>query len=247
MTRQPEGFFRGAPAAARWLPLAAAILAVASCAAGVSNNSTHSLTTTAETTTSFAAVPSAGSGGVVPIASPQTLLAAWDAALTASNTPPLVVTAPLDGQIGSSENSVGDNNKQALLSGQVRPGTDVAAQPRPADQTITWANGQHRTMPAITAASAVAALVADGANGGCAGCKPATALTLHDPKLTHQRISTAAGFATIPVWSFAVNGSKVRVTAAAIPRSSLVQPVIAGQTWTSGTPPSLRTSPATVR
>lgn len=175
------------------------------------------------------ASPSADPGGVVPVASPQTVLAAWDAALTASGTPPLVITAPLEGQIGSWEGPIGENNKSALLSGQVRAGTDVAAQPRPANQTITWANGERRTFPVTTATAAIAVLVGDGANGGCSGCKPVTALTLEDPKLIHQRMSTAAGPATIPVWSFAVNGSKVRVTVAAISRSSLVHPVLPGQ------------------
>lgn len=176
----PAGSVRGAPALLGRRPLAA-ILAVAGCAAGVSNNSTQPSTTTAETTTASAAVTSAGSGEVVPVASPQTVLAVWDAALTASTTPPLVITAPLNGQIGSWEGPIGGNNKQALLGGQVRPGSDVTAQPRPAEQTITWANGQHRTIPAIPAAAAIAALVADGANSSCGGCDPATALTLHDP------------------------------------------------------------------
>ena len=53
MRRQPRVLVRDAPAAARWLPLAAAILAVASCATSVTNHSTHSLTTRAETTASF--------------------------------------------------------------------------------------------------------------------------------------------------------------------------------------------------
>ena len=207
MTRPPRGSVRGAPAAAGWVSLAA-ILAVAGCAAGVSNVSTHSSTTTEEMTTSSAAVTSAGSGEVVSVASPQTVLASWDAALTASSTPPLVITAPLDGQIGSWEGPIGGNNKQALIGGQVRPASDVTAQPRPAEQTITWANGQHRTIPAITAAAAVAALVADGSNSSCGGCDPVTALTLHDPQLMHQPISTAAAPATIPVWSFAVNGQQ---------------------------------------
>ena len=206
------------------------IVAVAGCAAGASTDSTHSSATTAETTTLSTAVTSAGPGGVVPVASPQTVLAVWDAALNSSSTPSLVITAPLDGQIGSWEGPIGGNNKLALLGGQVRPGSDVAAQPRPAQRTITWANGQHRTIPTITATSAVAALVADGANSSCGGCGPITALTLHDPKLTQQRIATAAGPATIPVWSFAVDGSTVRVTAAAIPRSLVLHPVLPGQT-----------------
>jgi len=52
MTRQPSGLIRAAPAAARWLTLAAALLAVASCAASVSNNSLNSSTTTEAMTVS---------------------------------------------------------------------------------------------------------------------------------------------------------------------------------------------------
>lgn len=65
---------------------------------------------------------------------------------------------------------------------------------------------------------------------GC-GCEPVRALTLVHPTLIHQPISTATGPATIPVWSFAVAGSAVRVTASAIPRSLLVEPAIAGQSF----------------
>lgn len=46
MTRQRRRFIRGAPAAARCLTLAAALLAVASCAPSVDNNSPNSSTTT---------------------------------------------------------------------------------------------------------------------------------------------------------------------------------------------------------
>lgn len=49
-------------------------------------------------------------------------------------------------------------------------------------------------------------------------------------QLIQQRLSTTAGPAAIPVWSFAVTGSKVRVTVVAVPSSLLVRPVLPGAT-----------------
>jgi len=63
----------------------------------------------------------------------------------------------------------------------------------------------------LSAAQAVRSLaeLGPGKSGSCGECRP---LILGSPRLITVKVGTATGPATAPAWSFAVRGSKVRVT-----------------------------------
>ena len=141
----------------------------------------------------------------------QPQMAAWDAALARVPAPPLIITSELQDQIGNWSLPEGDNNKRALLDGKVPAGRDIAAAPPVGNGQVRWQDGRIKAVPVLSVAQAVRSLaeLGPGKSGSCGECRP---LILGSPRLITVKVGTATGPATAPAWSFAVRGSKVRVT-----------------------------------
>jgi hypothetical protein len=139
------------------------------------------------------------------------LLAAWDSALGRMSASPLVITSGLQGQLGDWSLSEGDNNKRALLDGKVLASDDIAAARPAGNGQVRWQDGRIKAVPVLSAAQAARSLaeLGPGKGGSCDECRP---LILGSPRLITVKVRTATGPATAPAWSFAVRGSKVRVT-----------------------------------
>lgn len=127
------------------------------------------------------------------------------------------ITSELVSQVGNWEPTVGGNNKIALLTGHVR---EVAATPTVARHSIVrWADGRKLPVQTISVRQAFTTLQLDGQKQSCYGCTP---VTLGDARLTGIAVQTTRGNATVPAWSFAVRGSRVRVTVVAIDAAATV-------------------------
>ena len=148
--------------------------------------------------------------------SPHELVAAWDATISGSGgLPAMIVTSPLQDQIGEWSNAEGEHNKSALLSGRVVAGSDVAAATSPVTATIGAAGTAIRRVPVISAARAIVAIVAAGSPGNdCGGdCSP---IVLLHPELITSRVATSAGPVDVPTWKFQVRDSTVQITQVAV-------------------------------
>jgi hypothetical protein len=139
------------------------------------------------------------------------VLAAWAAKVGGSDQGTAVFIGELTGQTGSWEESVGDNNKRALMAGLVE-----AAAPMPdapvGSGSITWADGSSQAVVVQTAAEAFADIIADG-TGKCRDCQP---IVLEQPTLDSVMALTSRGPATAPAWYFPVRGSANVVTRVAV-------------------------------
>lgn len=162
-------------------------------------------------------------------------MSAWDAAITKSGHPALIVTSPLQDQVGNWSMAEGGHHKEALLSGRVVAGPGVGSAAAPTATQVGPAGGATRRVSLLTAAAAINVIAAAGSPGNsCDGdCTP---LTLVRPTLGTSRVATTAGPMDAPTWSFQVRGSKVRVTQVAIDPSALTSPpAIAGGAAAVGT------------
>jgi len=139
------------------------------------------------------------------------MLAAWDSALGRMSGPPLIIISDLQGQIGDWSLPEGDNNKRALMDGKVVASEATTAPPPAGNGQVRWQDGRIKDVPVLAAPEAIRSLAGRnrGKSGSCDGCRP---LDLGSPRLITVKIKTATGPATAPAWSFAVRGSKVRVT-----------------------------------
>lgn len=125
----------------------------------------------------------------------------------------------LTGQIGDWELAVGGNNKAALMAGMLEAVKPLSTSPPP-DGTITWSDGTSARVPLLSAAAALAE-VKSTAGGACGDCNP---LAVVAATLTKVSIQTNHGPATAPAWSFALEGTAVRVTRVAVADAVQVVP-----------------------
>jgi hypothetical protein len=153
------------------------------------------------------------------------VLARWERAVAAAGGQPAVVpVGDLTGQIGSWEEAVGDNNKRALMAGQVFTESELT-NPAPASAQVIWADGTTVTVPVIGAQEAIAAIsssVVGSPSGICNGCRPLTAVAA---QLETTDFMTTRGPATGPTWVFTIRGTAAKVTRVAIANPVTVPPL----------------------
>ena len=130
-----------------------------------------------------------------------------------------VPTGELTGQVGDWEESVGENNKVALMSGMVEAAIGLPADVPP-DGELRWQDGSTQTVPLVSADAALSQVKSDGEKA-CSDCVP---LRITGARLTSGPIETTRGPAMVPVWEFTVQGSEVRVTRVAIAARTVVEP-----------------------
>lgn len=95
--------------------------------------------------------------------------------------------------------------KEAWDARKVSMGPGVAADAT-GTATIEFEDGGNRTVEVIGPREALARAL-EGSDGDCSGLPPADcSFTLTSATLTNAEVSTSAGAATVPVWSFRVEG-----------------------------------------
>ena len=139
-------------------------------------------------------------------------LARWDAALASGGgQSAFVPVGELTAQVGDWESSVGDNNKIALMSGQVDATVSLPSD-TPPDGEVRWQDDSTETVGLISAQQALSQLKADG-GGSCARC---VRLQITAARLTSGTVETSRGPAVAPLWEFSLQGTAVRLTRLAI-------------------------------
>ncbi len=131
----------------------------------------------------------------------------------------LVVVGDLTGQIGDWEELVGDNDKSALMSGQVRATTPLA-QDTPPPGEVRWPDGTSTTVDLLSADRALEEITGSGGSP-CSDCRP---LDVTAARLSSGPVQTSRGPATAPIWEFSVLGSNVKVTRLAVANPITVVP-----------------------
>ena len=125
----------------------------------------------------------------------------------------------LTSQIGDWEESVGENNKLALMSGQVRPMASLPTQTPPPGNVI-WPHATSGTVDLLSADQALDELVGS-AGTMCSDCRP---LEVTDARLASGQVQTSRGLASVPIWEFSVKGTNVKLTRVAVANTISVVP-----------------------
>lgn len=148
-------------------------------------------------------------------------LGQWAAAVAAAGSAPLVVpVGELTGQVGDWEAAVGDNNKQALMAGRVVT-TSVLPGDARSDGGVRWQDGTTTQVAVMSAQDAIVAIHTT-ASGACQDC---TDLVATGATLISGQIQTSRGPAMVPMWSFEIAGTAVKLTRVAIAKSVTVAPL----------------------
>lgn len=146
-------------------------------------------------------------------------LARWADAVTAANKGALVVVGDRTGQTGDWGEAVGENNKEALMAGQLRPAASLSAE-IPAPGEVRWSDGTSTTFDLLSADQAIAEIV-NSAEAPCSSCQP---LQITAARLTTGLVQTSRGPATVPMWEFSVQGTPAKVTRVAVANPITVVP-----------------------
>jgi hypothetical protein len=151
----------------------------------------------------------------------QAALARWaDAVGAAGRQEGFVPVGEMTGQVGDWEESVGENNKIALMAGMVESTLNLSAEPPP-DGQLRWQDGTTETVRLVSAQEALSEIRAAG-TGSCTDCVP---LQIASAELASGPVETSRGPATAPTWVFTIEGTVVHVTRVAIAsRISAVPP-----------------------
>lgn len=150
----------------------------------------------------------------------QAALARWADAVGEAKKQGLVFVGELTSQIGDWEESVGENNKIALMSGQVRPTASLSTETPPPGE-VRWPDGTSMTVELLSADQALDEIVKS-AGSTCSDCRP---LEITAARLTTGSVQMSRGPATVPIWEFSVQGTNVKVTRVAVAdRISVVPP-----------------------
>lgn len=150
----------------------------------------------------------------------QAALARWADAVGEAKKQGFVFIGELTSQIGDWEEPVGDNNKIALMSGEVRPTASLSMETPPPGE-VRWSDGASTTVELLSADQALDEIVKS-AGSTCADCRP---LEITAARLTMGSVQTSRGPAMAPIWKFSVNGTNVMVTRVAVAdRVSVVPP-----------------------
>ncbi len=145
------------------------------------------------------------------------VLARYEKSFHSTATRSVGITSELVSQVGTWEPTIGGNNKIAVLTGHVRelPATATSAD----GSTVQWADGRKMPVRTISAHQAVRTVQHPAGKQSCYGCTP---VVLGDPRLTRAAVQTTTGNATVPAWSFAVRGSRVRITVVAVDTAAIL-------------------------
>jgi hypothetical protein len=169
-------------------------------------------------------------GGLSPAADPNdarlreqadAALARWSAAVEAAGSAQAFVpVGELTGQIGDWEETVGGNNKSALMAGMVEAPVPPPLD-RPPDGEVVWPDGSADAVALLSAQEAVIEMQS-AQTGGCPECTPLEVTGAHVVDLPFD---TSRGRAIVPTWAFTVAGTAVEVTRVAVAgRVNLVVP-----------------------
>ena len=135
----------------------------------------------------------------------------WNQAPSATPAPPLLILRELTQQQGDWPNTdAGGDVKMSLLNGLVEL-DPAASAPAPPAEAIAI-GGVERVARVQTAQETAQAMTTDGGES-CPECAP---IRLVDPQLTAVEVPTILGPATVPAWSFQVDGTDVRLIRVAV-------------------------------
>lgn len=150
----------------------------------------------------------------------QARLTRWANAVAQGKKGDLVFVGELTSQVGDWEEPVGENNKVALMSGQVRAAVSLPAATPPRGE-VRWVDGTSTSVELLSASQALDQLVKT-ADSSCSDCRP---LEVTAARLTTGTVQMSRGSATVPVWEFTIRGTTVKVTRVAVAnRISIVPP-----------------------
>jgi hypothetical protein len=149
----------------------------------------------------------------------KSALERWDAAVASGGASAFVPVGELTGQIGDWEESVGGNNKPALMSGVLEAVVPLPTDIPPAG-TVRWQDGSTATVKLMSAAEALAAIKA-GSVQPCPECKP---LRIYSARLMSEPFQTSKGVADTPMWEFTIEGTAVLVTRVAVADAVVAAP-----------------------
>jgi len=153
----------------------------------------------------------------------------WAEAAAKSGGATISFVGDVTGQIGTWELAVGDNNKSALMAGQVKAAGGLPTD-RPGRKTVRWLDGASIDVNVLSARETLDALIATSAGTKCPDCKP---LLVTDAQLATSLVQTTRGPAEAPVWVFTIEGTAVKVTRVAVDASLTVVP----PPWNADDPP----------
>jgi hypothetical protein len=152
----------------------------------------------------------------------------WAAAAQGAAGSEIAIVGAATGQVGDWEEAVGDNNKRALMAGLVRVAADLPKD-SPPPGFVAWADGTSTPVTVPSAAEALDA-IARSAGGPCGECRP---LEVTSARLVTGPVETTRGRATVPIWQFTIQGSRVLITRVAIAGPVTPQP----PPWNANNPP----------
>lgn len=148
----------------------------------------------------------------------QSALARWETA-AASSDAGVVFVGELTRQVGDWEEAIGSDGKIALLAGRLEPAVALPTA-IPAAAELRWPDGASRTVELLSAAAALAEIRSSG-DASCGGCRP---LRVTGAELTTATMDTSRGPASTPVWSYALEGTAVRIVRVAVASKVSVVP-----------------------
>ncbi len=157
----------------------------------------------------------------------QAALARWADAVGGTKKQGVVFVGELTSQVGDWEPSLGDNDKIALMSGQLRPTASLPTQQPPAGE-VRWPDGSSSMVELLSADRALADVVR--AAESCDGCVP---LEVTAARLTSGSTQTSRGPASAPLWEFSLKGTAVKVARVAVADPIAVVP----PPWDPNDPP----------
>ena len=141
----------------------------------------------------------------------QAALGRWADAVAHAKQQTPVFVGELTGQIGDWEPAVGENNKSALMSGQIQTTGSIATETPPPGE-VRWASGETTTVELLSAPQALDEMVKS-AGSTCSDCRP---IEITGARLTNGAVQTSRGPATAPIWEFSLEGTNVKVTQVAV-------------------------------
>ncbi len=123
-------------------------------------------------------------------------------------------------QIGDWEESVGGDDKIALIDGLVES-TIPLSDATPPDGEVHWPDGSTSTVKLLSVRQVLKDLKSEGDPSSCSGCKP---LEITKAELSNGPVTTSRGQVHAPMWLFSLQGTAVRLARVAVASSITVTP-----------------------
>ncbi len=144
----------------------------------------------------------------------------WAEAAAKSGGATISFVGEVTSQIGQWEPAVGENNKAALIAGQVKAAGGLPTAD-PGRKSVRWLDGVSIEVNVLSAKKTLDDLVATSVGAKCPDCRPLLATDAH---LATSLVQTSLGPAEAPVWVFTIEGTAVKVTRVAVDESLTVVP-----------------------